>query len=131
VAFARGDRVAAPVSSRLILLLGNRPIATIDGRTAGDSTSWEVCPEAGYYAARSCPFSSLQPLRDIPGPVAVSSTAPSHPCANPTTLPSRFRALQNITLTPDTELTCVDYVAVQLFVERGQIVAVNLIWAEP
>ena len=106
-------------------------MTTIDGRTASDSPSWEVCPEARYYAARTCPFSSLQPFRDIPGPVAISSTAPSHPCAKPATLPSRFRALQNITLTPDTELTCAEYVAVQLFVDQGQIVAANLVWAEP
>ena len=131
VAFARGDQASVPLSARVALLLGNQQLGTISDDAADDAEAWEVCPEVGYYAARTCPFSALQPFRDMPGPVALSSEPPDHPCAHPAALPTWLRALESVTLTPATERTCAEYVAVQLFVESGRIVAVNVVWAEP
>ena len=131
VGFARGDRPSVPLSPQVALLLGNRQLGTISDNAVDDDEAWEVCPEVGYYAARTCPFSALQPFRQAPGRVALSSEAPSHPCADTAGLPARFRTMESVTLTPDIERTCAEYVAVQLFVEDGLIVAVNVVWAEP
>jgi len=121
-----------PFAPRITLLLGNRPQRTVSQSVVGRLSSWRVCPEQRVYAARTCPFSALEPFRSgYLGPIAATSDAPSDPCTRPPPVPRWLRSLEFVTLTPDEPRSCFDYFAVQLFVDEGRIVAVNLIWAEP
>jgi hypothetical protein len=131
--FARGERPphGPPVDTPVDLYLGNRYLATLPAARARDPEAWEGCLEGGY-AGRTCPFSWTRPIADYAGSLAITSAAPEHPCAHPGPLPAELEAYHAVTLTPDESLDCTSYWAVQLFVnDVGQVVAANLVWAEP
>jgi hypothetical protein len=131
--FARGERPphGPPVDTPVDLYLGNRYLATLPAARARDPEAWEGCLEGGY-AGRTCPFSWTRPIADYAGRLAITSAAPEHPCAHPGPLPAELEAYHAVTLTPDESLDCTSYWAVQLFVnDVGQVVAANLVWAEP
>jgi hypothetical protein len=120
-----------PIDTPVRLYLGGWLIDTLPASRAADPRAWRVCPEAGAYAARTCPLSAVDALRDHIGPVAVTSRLPLHPCVHRGSIPGAT-ADRAVTLTPDETLTCVDYVAVQLMVnDVGQVTAVNLVLSEP
>jgi hypothetical protein len=132
VGFARGEAPAAELfASDVGLHLGGRLLHTIPGARAGFPRSYgTLCPNAGSYSARSCPFSATRAIADYPGPMAITSEPPQGPCIGAESLAGRFS--RTVTLTPDEPRSCVDYFAVELAVDAaGRIVAVNLIWAQP
>lgn len=130
-AFARDGTAGLPADTPIALYLGGvrRGVA---GRPA-DRTSWRICPPGSSYAGRVCPFSALDVVSDWPGPLAITGRPPAHPCAHPTPFDARRAGgAVAVTLTPDEELDCTSYWAVQLAVnDVGQIVAANLVLAEP
>ncbi|MCY7287030.1 MAG: hypothetical protein LH624_01945, partial [Cryobacterium sp.] len=70
---------------------------------------------------------------DWPRPLAITGKPPTNSCAHPTPLNAlRAGGTAAVTLTPDEELDCSSYRAVQLAVsDVGQIVVANLVLAEP
>lgn len=135
VLFARGRRTDVPTAALVGIYLGGQPVRTIPGADIDDRAQWEgLCPEdGGSYAGRTCPFSVLAPLRSGTGAVATTDEPASHPCADPTPMGPQFvGGTHRVTLVPDPAGTCVDWVAVELYVnDVAQVVAVNLVWAEP
>jgi hypothetical protein len=135
VRFARGQQPAGPpVDTPVLLLVGGQPVTTISARAAVQRSSWEgLCPDAGGYAARTCPFSFLEPLADPAQPSTVSLEPAQHSCAHPTPVtPAQVGGTRFVTLVPDPDAGCTGYVAVELFVNDVlQIVAANLVWSEP
>jgi hypothetical protein len=135
VRFAHGHQpYGPPVDTPVLLLVGGQPSKTITAREAVERSSWEgLCPDAGGYAGRSCPFSFLEPLANAKEPVAISREPAQHPCAHPTPVtPAEVGGSRLVTLVPNPGAACPAYVAVELYVnDVGQIVAANLIWSEP
>ena len=130
--FARGEVDAVPADNPIDLYIGGRFAKAIRSAEQNQREAWQACPAAGSYAAHVCPVSALTQLGRWPGRVAITSAVPSHPCANPSDLPESVSSYRSVTLTPDADLDCVSYFAVQLVVDDvGQIVAVNVVWAEP
>jgi hypothetical protein len=70
---------------------------------------------------------------DWPGPLAITRDPPANVCAHPRPFdPRQIGGVAAVTLTPDEQLGCASYWAVQLAVnDVGQVVAVNLVLAEP
>ena len=130
-AFARGDIAALPADTPITLFLGGVRRGVVEEPT--DGPSWRVCPPGGSYAGRVCPFSAVEVVADWPGPLAITGDPPSHVCAHPTPFDARRNGgAAAVTITPDEELDCASYWAVQLAVnDVGQIVASNLVLAEP
>ncbi len=134
--FARGDDQLAgpPVDTPVLLLLGGQPVKTISARDAMERSSWEgLCPHPGGYAGRTCPFSFIEPIAEAISPVTISMEPAQHPCAHPTPVtPAEVGGSRVVTLVPDPKADCTSYVGVELFVnDVGQIVAANVVWAEP
>lgn len=134
VAFAREDHPAGPpVDTPVDLYIGNEFLHTISAAASMRQDSWRGCPAAGFYAGRTCPFSFVTPIDDYPGPIAYTSQRPDHPCLPESPdLPEGLSAYHEVTVTPDEQLDCTSYWAVQLFVnDVSQIVAANIVWSEP
>lgn len=130
--FAR-DAIGSPPSDTPVeLLLGHRPVATISGAEVLDPASWRVCTSFGGYAGRVCPFSAVEVLADHPGTVVTTSAKPRHSCLHADPPPRRLAAYRSVVLTGAEEMSCMDYFAVQLFVnDVGQVIAVDLVLTEP
>lgn len=130
-AFARGETATPPADTPVTLFLGGvrRGVAV----EPTDRSSWRLCPPAGSYAGRVCPFSAVEVISDWPGPLAITGAPPDHVCAHPAPFDARRHGgSAAVTLTPDEELGCSSYWAVQLAVnDVGQVVASNLVLAEP
>jgi len=132
VAFARGAGPVPPTTGSVDLLVGGERVETLDRTDLAAPANWVGCPAAGGYAARSCPFSATTPLAEHDGPVRTTTDPPSHPCLGSSSLPSVFAGLTTLTLTPEEDLDCTRYFAVQLFVDdRDRLTAVDVVWAEP
>ena len=136
VRFAQGDsRLAVPpIDTPVLLMVGGQPVKTVSSRDAIERSSWEgLCPEAGSYAGRTCPFSFLEPFKDARQPVTFSMEPAQHPCAHPTAVtPTDVGGSLLVTLVPNPRADCLAYVAVELYVNDVlQIVAANLVWSEP
>jgi hypothetical protein len=131
--FARGDRDGVPADTPIDLYVGGILAKSIPSEQQGDRSAWQGCPTGvDSYAGRDCPISALEPLAEWSGPIAFSAAAPKHPCAHPSQVPSPLSAYGAVTLTPAADLDCTSYFAVRLFVnDVGQIVAVDVVWAEP
>ena len=128
--FARHGGVP-PIDTPVDLYLGGRLIETIDASRAINPRAWRICPAEGLYAARVCPLSALDVLQDHIGPVAITSQPPQHPCLHQGSAPGAHTT-DAVTLTPDENLDCVNYVAVQLLInDVGQVTGVNLVLSEP
>lgn len=78
VAFARGNAPSGGLfAAEVDLLLGNRPIATIDAESASTDSAWDVCPPEGDgYAEAVCPFSALEVVRESKWPVIYQARHP-------------------------------------------------------
>jgi hypothetical protein len=132
--FVRGAQASPPSDAPVGLYLGGELVRTIDPPDLGDRDLWEgLCPEAGAYAGRVCPFSVLDPLRTAGEELRiVPGEAATHPCAHPQRITADVGGSHVVTLVPDPDRSCVDWVAVELFVnDLSQVVAVDLVWAEP
>jgi hypothetical protein len=131
VAFARDDLPGPPADTPITLFLGGVRRGIAEEPT--DRSAWGVCPPAGSYAGRLCPFSALEVISDWPGPVAITGDPPAHACAHTKPFDARrVGGVAAVTITPDEELDCASYWAVQLAVnDVGQGVAVDLVLAEP
>lgn len=134
VDFARGERFRPPTTtSRAWLVVGAQVVGRFEAAASADPDSWRGCPRPRYYAARTCPFSALDPLRGYLGPIAVTSAPPQHPCLPlPFEVPPELRGLRRLTLTPDEALDCPRYYAVSLYVDgHDQVAAAQVVWSEP
>jgi hypothetical protein len=133
LAFARGEQDEVPGDTPVDLYVGGVLVKTIPSAQLNDRGPWQGCPDGGSgYAGHDCPVSAVSPLAEWPDTVAVSLDRPKHPCAHPTNVPSALSAYRAVTLTPAGDLDCTSYFAVQLFVnDVSQIVAANVVWAEP
>lgn len=131
VAFARGDIAFPPADTPIALFLGGVRRGLTQQPT--DLSSWRVCPPGGSYSGRVCPLSAVEVVSDWPGPVAITGDPPANVCAHPTPFdPRQAGGVAAVTLTPDEQLDCASYWAVQLAVnDVGQVVAANLVLAEP
>jgi hypothetical protein len=132
VDFARGG-VPDPalLGTEVALHLGGMFLHSIPARRAVHRLRYGwLCPNAGSYAARVCPFSAVRAIATHPGPMAVTGQAPQVPCGGGGFLSGRLP--RTVTLTPDEGRTCVDYFAVELALDaHGRLAAVNLVWSEP
>lgn len=91
-----------------------------------------VSTTAGRPRASPCPYSALRLIAGSAHGVVVTSAAPSHPCMHAPPPPARLSVYRAVTVTGRGSPTCVDYFAVQLFVnDVGQVAAVNLVMSEP
>jgi hypothetical protein len=132
VEFARGG----PPDPHLLrnpvdLYLGGRLVHTIPAWRAvhRNSYGW-ICPTSRGDAGHICPFSSVRPLMAYPGPIAVTSQSPSHPCMHARSFADTRE--RTVTLTADENLDCTRYFAVELAVgEDGRLLAVNVLLSEP
>jgi hypothetical protein len=131
--FARGERDGVPADAPVDLYVGGVLVKTIPSDRQSDRRAWEGCPHgADFDAGRDCPISAIDALAEWPGEIAITTHPPRHPCAHPTRPPSSLSAYGSVTLTPDADLDCTNYVSVQLFVnDVAQIVAVNVVVSEP
>jgi hypothetical protein len=136
--FARGELPGPPSDTPVGVYLGGALLRTVESPELGDRAQWEgLCPDSvggyAYYAGRTCPFSVLEPLRSTDEGVTTTTEPATHPCAHPTPLtPQQVGGSHRVTLLPKPHGSCPDWVAVELFINDGsQVVAVNLIWAEP
>ncbi len=124
----RGIPADAPVD----FYIGGRLAKVVPSARLTDRHSWRGCPGGSTYAGRECPISLFAPFVAYPGPIAMSSQRPAHPCLTRQRLPSDLGAYCSVTLTPDENRDCTSYFAVQLFVnDVHQIVAINLAMSEP
>lgn len=131
IAMARGG-VPPPFTDEVGLYLGNRLIETVAAASLADPRAWRICPPEGAYAAFVCPFSARDHLRGWPGRLTLTAAAAAHSCAHSATAPPGWRALRRVTITPDENLDCTSYWAVELYVDdRGRIASVNLVRSEP
>lgn len=132
VEFARGGAVDEHLLRNPVeLYVGGRLVHTIPAWRAvhPNSYGW-LCPTSGSYAASICPFSPVRSLRGYPGPVAVTSAGPEHPCMHARTFAATRE--RTVTLTPDESLACPGYFAVELAVsDDGRLLAVNVVHSEP
>ena len=132
VAFARGgDPDEHLLANTVDLYLGGTLLHSIPPQRAVHRLSYGwLCPNYGYYSARTCPFSAVRAIATFPGPMAVTGEPPGTPCGGGRFLHGRFE--RTVTLTPDEGRSCVDYFAVELALdEDGRLEAVNLVWSEP
>jgi len=131
--FARGPLSNPPADTPVTLYLGGVRAKVVTWETWERRTAWRTCPPAGVYAGGSCPFSAVDMIRSHVGPLATTSLAPGHACADPEPLSATDAGGRySVTLTPDESLDCTGYWAVQLLVnDVDQLVAVNLVMAEP
>lgn len=132
VEFARGGNANKVLLNHPVdLYLGGRLVHTIPAWRAvhRNSYGW-LCPTSGSYAAAVCPFSAVRALVSYPGPIAVTSQAPSHPCMRAQTFAGTRE--RTVTLTPDESRACPQYFAVELALGAdGRLLAVNLVASEP
>ena len=136
VRFARGDHELAgpPVDTPVLLMIGSQPVSTISSRDAMESSSWEgLCPDAGGYAERTCPFSFLEPLAEDAAPITFSMAPAQEPCSRPHGIePSDVGATRRVTLLARPHGSCFDYAAVEQYVnDVSQVVAANLVLGSP
>jgi hypothetical protein len=111
------------------LYLGGQEQGILGGADLENRARWRLCPAGGTYAARTCPFSAIDVIRRYRGPLTYTPAPPRHPCVSATPLPG---GPHRVTITPEEPQDCVGYWAVQLQVnDVAQVVAVNLVWAEP
>lgn len=90
-----------------------------------------VSTTAGRPRASTCPYSALRLIAGSAHGVVITSAAPSHPCMHAPP-PARLSVYRAVTVTGRGSPTCVEYFAVQLFVnDVGQVAAVNLVMSEP
>jgi len=131
LAFVRsGDASDLPLGHRVALLLGNRPVATRDGADLRDRRSWSVCPPEGY-AERSCPLSAVAAFRADQGSLVFTTAVPEEPCTRGPALPPPLRDTDFVTVLVERRTSCLDYLAVQLFVDVGRVVGANLVLGSP
>jgi len=132
LAFAHGELDIPPVDTPVDLYVGRRFVQTISSEQAGDRLAYRVCGPEGGYAGRTCPFSAVDVLAGYDGEVTVTTNPPSHPCLHLARVPEELVAYRTLVLTATAPLSCVEYFAVELFVnDAGQIVAVGLLHTEP
>ncbi|CAN5169814.1 hypothetical protein BH09ACT12_BH09ACT12_16010 [soil metagenome] len=131
VDFAR-EGGSPPADAPVELFIGGKLYRTIASDRFDEPEAWQACPGGVGYAGRSCPISALTELVDYPGPIAITSDPPTHPCAHPTAPPERLAAYRSMTLTPDEDRDCSSWFGIQLFVnDVDQVVAVNVVLSEP
>ena len=135
VSMARGARGAGlPVDTPVTVLLGGTPAGDIAAADATTPEPWSrLCDERGEgYAQRACPLSALLPLTET-GSVTFSADPAREPCSRPHGLsPRDVGGTQRVTLLPRPHASCLDYAAVELYVnDVGQLVAVNLVLGSP
>lgn len=129
VDFANGTGTVS-LAPMVDLHLGNVLVETRAAEDLGEARAWRLC--VPYYAARTCPFSAVETVGDWPGALALTGAAAEHPCAHPGPPPREWAERRRVTITPDEGLSCVDYWAVELYLDdTGRITATNVVWAEP
>jgi hypothetical protein len=134
VRFARGKPDGPPADMAVGVYLGGSLARTIESHDLADRAQWEgICPDSGGYAGRTCPFSVLEPLRSELDGMRIETRPVPHPCAHPAPMgPSDVGATHVVTIVPRPAGSCVDWVAVEIFLnDVSQVVAVDLVWAEP
>jgi hypothetical protein len=133
VRFARGRSQAPPADTPVTLLLGGVRTKVISSEAQLTRRRWASCPVGGLYAGRTCPISPIRTIVQHPGPLAFLAQRPEHSCAHPRPVtPEAVGATKSVTITPDEELDCTSFWAVELLVnDVDQVVAVNTVWAEP
>ncbi|MFN8192750.1 MAG: PASTA domain-containing protein [Nocardioidaceae bacterium] len=135
VDYARGSESgpdSLPADTPVDFYIGGLLAKVVPSRQLADRSAWQGCPGEVSYAGRTCPVSLFAPFLAYPGPIAMTSQAPRHPCVRQRRLPAELGVYRSVTLTPDENSDCTSYFAVQLFVnEVHQIVAVNLVMSEP
>lgn len=131
---ARGERgPGLPVDTPVTVLLGGDEALTVDAADAGDPATWnDLCDAQGEgYAMRECPIRAL-PYFKAPG-VELTTKPAQAPCDRPPGVdPADVGATKRVTLLAAGERSCLDYAAVELYVnDVAQLVAVDLVIGSP
>lgn len=130
-AFARGGPLPR-LADDVDLYLGNAFTGVVTRPRARDRRAWATCTELGAYAARTCPLSPLVVLRqharvsyaDRPQGLCMPTYSP---------VPPDLRKLERVVIVPaegSIEM-CAQNFAIQLFTDRGELVAVSTLIGEP
>ena len=129
--FARGE-VAYPWTGPVEVLMGGQEATSLTAEQAATPRAWRrLCNDAGTgYAMRECP---IDVLSYVEGPVTVGTEAVQEPCSRPHGLePADVGATRRISLVADGGGSCLDYAALELYVDvESRVVAVNLLLGSP
>lgn len=138
VAFARspGPRTAAalPWAPRVWLGLGENLFTAERRSTLAEPDTWDIDVDA--YGADG-PMNALRPVRLVArrgGAEALVTSVGGHPqcVGGPSRAPASFRAATRISIQPADPDSCLQWFAVDLFVDaRGQVIGVTLEQWEP
>lgn len=129
VAFARapGGRsfFAIPWADRLWLGLATASQREVPSSKLRQPLAWRL-PEK-HFDGWSGPFSALRTIDDGPTKLSASSGRHKHCAGPPIRSPKQVRTLHQISIQPAEYATCLDWFAVDLFVdETGEVRAVQL-----
>jgi hypothetical protein len=134
IAFARHELDRPPAHASVDLYVGGRLAATIEPHQLDDRDAWNGCPPGRRgYAARTCPFSAVDPIRDLRSHqqrLQITATAPDLPCGPVQRLPRKLTSDTRVAIAGGS--SCVDSFALTLFIDAdGQMVAIDIAWSEP
>lgn len=129
IAFARDELDSPPANAPVDLYVGGRLVTTIEQSRLVDRYAWRGCPtRPGGYAARTCPFSAVEPI--LERPLQITATPPDLPCG-PVQLTPRG-PISKVHVAISGGSSCADSFAITLFINTdNQIVAVDVAWSEP
>jgi hypothetical protein len=134
VEFARGARASA-FAEQVSLLVQGTPIQVLRGDEVRERRHWSVCPPSWTPGPRC----AVSPLTVVDGDrrngirTVVTEGDPVGPCLiAEVALPTWLEGMDQTVLQPGQELqSCAYNYAVRLFLDRGRIVAVDLVLNEP
>ncbi|KAA1423170.1 hypothetical protein [Nocardioides antri] len=142
IAFAREKVDSPPANESVNLYVGGQLVTTIEQSHLDDPDAWQGCPAGeGGYAARTCPFSAVEPIRELrshQGPLRITAATPDLPCGPVQLIPREPTSRGHVAITAGS--SCADSFAITLSINAdgdadgdgdGEIVAVNVAWSEP
>ena len=134
VVFARGGPAPA-FAEEVSLLVQGLPVRVLDGDEVPEPRRWSVCPPMWTPGPRC----GVSPLTVVDGDrrndirTVVTEGEPTGPCLiAERALPAWLEGMDQTVLQPGQELrSCAYNYALRLFLDRGRIVAVDLVLNEP
>lgn len=134
IELAKGRSSNVPWAEEVTYFISGEEVARLSGQEAADIDAWEGCPAAGFYAARDCPVSPVDPVASLSDGEHVFEAAVPRvfPCSvlNPPTDIDHAGVV--VIRPPQDQRDCVRDFAVSLYVNRhGDVIALDLVLAEP
>lgn len=120
--------VAVPLASPVVLGLGMAAYDEVIG-DPGDVGSWTV-DGVDLVFGRTPPFNALTTIAESATTVTTGAGPHDH-CAGPPLAPLDVEHDQMLWIQPDDAESCLDWFAVDLYLDDGEVVAVSLAFWEP